>query len=242
MVTLMMEQQISFDARIQLPIGVIVQGPPLSGKTEFTMRLIENAKRIFDRSFDYIYFFYGQRNKTVEEIEADETKRIIAVQGLPEDMDEFIHPLHNNGERKFGLLVFDDLMQNVSNSKTLTELTSKKCQHQSVSWIILMQNMFYQGSERITLQRCAHVYVLFQSPLDKSTARHLGSRIMPANLRVFMDIYEKATSKPNGYLFIDGTQNSREEIRFRTDIFGEYQRIFVPKKMYTSSKIILQKT
>ena len=141
----------TIDGRIHIPFGGKVQGPPMSGKTHFTMNLIKNSDRIFDKPIDYVFWFYGQRNKTIDEIESDKNTNIVPVQGLPENIEDFIESRDKNGEKRFALFVFDDLMADVSNNKSLTDLTSKKCQHHSVSWLILMQNMFYHGSERITL-------------------------------------------------------------------------------------------
>lgn len=214
-----------FDARIAVPYGMIVSGPPLSGKSSFIIKLIDNSIRLLDKQFDYIIWFYGEYNKTIELLENEYKDRVKTIHGLPENIDDYIYP-----EKGFGCHIYDDLMAAVSHSKALTDLTSNKCQHNSISWIITLQNMFYHGQERTTLLRCAHYLVLFKNPLDKTVAHYLASRIMPKRQNIFMNIFEKATEKPNGYLFIDGAQKTPEEARLRTDIFGEIQRVFVPKK------------
>lgn len=213
-----------FDARISVPFGVILSGPPLCGKSSFIIKLIDNSYRLLDKQFDYIIWFYGEYNKTVELLENRYRDRVKTVQGLPENIEEYIYQ-----EKGFGCHIYDDLMVAASNSKALTELVSNKCQHSSISWIITLQNMFYHGPERTTLLRCAHYLVLFKNPLDKTVAHYLASRIMPKRQNVFMDIFEKATEKPNGYLFIDGSQKTPDEARLRTSIFNEVQLVFVPR-------------
>ena len=216
---------------------MICQGPPLSGKSSFITQLLENWERIFDKSFDYIYWFYGTDSATVTEIkrslspDIETTPKIIPVQGVPDNLEDYIHPLNGNGEKQFGLHVYDDLQQDVSKNQNLAELASNKCQHQSVSWIIIMQNLFQYGRERLTLLRCAHHFVIFKNPLDKSLAHRLASRIMPNQQKTFIQIFEKATSTPHGYLFVNGAQTTPDVIRFRTDLFGDFQRIFVPKSI-----------
>ena len=89
-----------------------------------------------------------------------------------------------------------------------------------------MQNLFYQGSERVTLMRSAHYLVLYKSPLDHTIAHYMADKIMPHNRKKFMDIFERATNRANGYLFIDGAQRTPDRARLRTDIFGDHQLTF----------------
>ena len=209
-----------FDARISVPFGMILAGPPMSGKSTFAVELLHNAGRLFTKSFKYVVWFYGEYNHTVELLENTFGDKVKTVQGLPETLDDFIE--------EGVCLIFDDLMQQVVKNKQLSELTSRKCQHSSVSWILILQNIFVHGSERLTLMRCAHYLVLYKNPLDKTVAQFLAARIMPKNQKLFMKIYEKATSKPNGYLFIDGTQHTPDKARLRTNIFNTVQTVFVP--------------
>lgn len=213
-----------FDARISVPFGCIIAGPPLSGKSSFIMNLLDNTDRLMDKEFDYIVWFYGEYNKTIQLLETRYRDRVKTVQGLPPNIQDYIQ------DDGFGCHVYDDLMMEASSSKALTQLTANKCQHNSISWIVTLQNLFYHGQERKTLLRCAHYLVLFKNPLDKTVAQYLGARIMPKSQNTFVAIYETATEKPNGYLFIDGAQKTPEEARLRTDIFEKVQRVFHKKK------------
>lgn len=216
----------TFDARISLSFGMIISGPPKSGKTTFMLNLFKHSDRIFSREFDYIVWFYGVYNKTVEYLENNYSDKIKTVQGLPDNVDEYL----SNDKDVYGLVVFDDLMTEVSDSKLLAELTSRKCQHQSISWIVILQNLFYKSKERLTLQRNAHYMCIFHNPLDRSVIQYMANRIMPKNQKIFLKIYERAAARPHGYLFLDGTQNCPEIARLRTDIFHYYQRIFFVKE------------
>jgi hypothetical protein len=216
-----------FDARIKRGFGMICVGPPMSGKTYFTTRLLQNASRLIDKPFDYIVWFYGQQTNTVAQLQREGKTKTVA--GLPENLSEYIQATDPmNGSPRHGLLIFDDLMQSVSSSEEITRLCSNRCQHENVSWIVMMQNLFHQGKSRLTMLRCAHYLVLFNNPLDQSAGHHLAKRISPGNPSAFIRIFEAATRKPNGYLFIDGHQKTPPSARFRTDIFHEeHQRTFV---------------
>ena len=49
----------------------------------------------------------------------------------------------------------------------------------------------------------------------------LAHKLMPRNRKLFLQMFDKATSKPHGYLFCDGKQDTRHELRFRTDLFDD---------------------
>lgn len=210
-----------FDARISVPAGFLINGPPLAGKSTFVLNLLENADRLLSHPFDYVIWFYGTRNKTVEYLETQHGDLVTTVQGLPNDVEDYIR-----SDGSYGCHVYDDLMQSVSNSKDITRLSTTMCQHKCISWILIMQNLFYRGSERVTLIRSAHYLVLYKSPLDRTIAHYMAAKIMPYNRKKFMDIFERATDRPNGYLFIDGAQRTPEKARLRTDIFGDHQLTF----------------
>ena len=211
-----------FDARIISPAGIICAGAPMAGKTTLILKLLQHSHRLFTKEFDYIYWFYGQRNKSIEWLEANPDLNIIPVAGLPKNIDEYIFPDKN------GFHIYDDLMNEASSNTDILDLASRKCHHNSVSWCLIMQNMFHHGRERVTLLRCAHYFILFKNPLDKTMAYNLANKIMPKNQKCFIDIYDEATSKPNSYLFIDGAQGTPENARFKSNITDIVQTVYVP--------------
>lgn len=220
----------TFDARLKRHFGMLCIGPPMAGKTFFVLELLKHVDKLIDKPFDYIYWFYGERSSAVEYLERQGVVRTVS--GLPDDLNEYIHrgaEEETTGKPMHGLLIFDDLMQDMSSSEQISNLTTNKCQHQNVSWIALMQNAFHRGKSRLTMLRCCHYMVLFKNPMDQSVAHHLARRIWPSSPETFIRIYEKATQRPNGYLFVDGCQTTPNEARFRTDIFGDQiQKAFVP--------------
>lgn len=194
------------------------------GKTHWVSQLLYNAHILIDKPFDYIVWFYGEENDELKRLEQFFDGKLVTVHGLPENLDIYIN------KNKRGLLCFDDLMSSVSESKQLTALCAYKTQHCNISWIILLQNLFHGGKERLNLYRCAHYITIFNSVLDRSQIYHLAHRILPGRQKSFLKIFEAATDRPHGYLFIDGRQNTPVDARFRTDILnGVYQRILVPE-------------
>ena len=131
-----------FDARIVAPAGIIYAGCPFSGKTTHILKLLKNRERLFTKKFDYIYWFYGQYNDTIKMFEEYPQMNIIPVAGLPENIDDYIF-----SDRQ-GCHVYDDLMDEASSNKTLLDLASRKCHHNSVSWILVMQNLFHHYTRK----------------------------------------------------------------------------------------------
>lgn len=211
-----------FDGTFPVPAGFLVFGSPMSGKSFFLKQLLVNRARLFRKALDYIVYFYGERSQTVMEIEK-EMPDVILVEGLPPDFSDYMRTGQN------GFFIFDDLNDSVANSKGILDLVTTKCQHKSISWAISLQNAFHHGSQRVNISRAAHVLVIFDSKLDKTVPRTLASRIMPDSPRTFLDIFREATMEPYSYLLCDGHPQSSEKARLRSNIFGPYQTVYIPR-------------
>ena len=178
---------------------------------------------MIDRPFDHVFWFYGERNPLVKELETELKGALTSVQGVPENFDDYIVP----GQRV--LHVYDDLFLELTNSNRISELCAYKTHHSDVSWIILTQNLFHNGKSRQTIYRCAHYLCVFNNALDRAQIYTLAYKLMPGNQKQFLKIFQKAAEKPYGYLLIDGHQTTPQEARFRTDIFGDHQKVFIPQ-------------
>ncbi len=213
-----------FDARLTNSFGMIVSGSPMSGKTHFVLNLLRHADTLIDSPFDNIVWFYGEANKAVDQVKKEHPNNLTAVEGIPDNIEDYIMKDVQN------LFVFDDLMLEATNNKALTSIFYKKCQHARVSWIMIVQNIFHHGKERLTFYRCCHYLCLFYNSLDKSQIYSIGQKILPGQQKLFLNIFENAANRSHGYLFIDGHITTPPEARFRTDIFPPYQRVFVIEK------------
>ena len=185
--------------------------------------MLRNAESLIDHQFDYIVWFYNEHNETLSKLETYFSGKLVAVQGLPSNIDEYID------KSMRGLFVFDDLQSQASESQQLSDLCAYKTQHCNVSWILLFQNIFHNGKERLNLYRCTHYICLFDNTLDRSQIHHLAHKILPGQQKLFLKIFQRATSRPHGYLFIDGRQSTPAEARFRTDMFDGHQIVFIPE-------------
>lgn len=203
---------------------MIVSGAPYSGKTHFVVNLLRHADELINSPIDNIVWFYGEYNKTVDIVKTEHSNKLTTVEGIPDNVEDYIDA------KKQNLFIFDDLMMEANNNTKLSSLFYKKCQHANVSWILIVQNIFHHGKERLTFYRCAHYLTLFYNSLDKSQIYSIAQKILPGQQKLFIKLFEMAANRPHGYLFIDGHITTPPEARFRTDLFGAHQKVFVLEK------------
>lgn len=207
-----------FDARIEHPFLMLVCGATQSGKTHFVLELLQQSHRLIDKPLGNVVWFYGQITEAIRKHQSQ--YNITFVEDIPSSFDDYIDDDKNN------LFIFDDLMEQASNNKNITKLFTKESHHRNISVIFIMQDLYYNGSERKTLLRNCQYLVLFANPMDMTAVYSIASRMVPKRVPSFLKIFEVVTSTPHGYLFIDGKQNSPNQARFRTDIFKPYQRVY----------------
>ena len=207
-----------FDARIEHPFLMLVCGATQSGKTHFVLELLQQSHRLIDKPLGNVVWFYGQITEAIRKHQSQ--YNITFVEDIPSSFDDYIDDDKNN------LFIFDDLMEQASNNKNITKLLTKESHHRNISVIFIMQDLYYNGSERKTLLRNCQYLVLFANPMDMTAVYSIASRMVPKQVPSFLKIFEVVTSTPHGYLFIDGKQNSPNQARFRTDIFKPYQRVY----------------
>ena len=203
-----------FDARLRVPFSLIVTGPPASGKTTFVKQLLQNKERMIDHPLDYIVWCYGVETAFIRDFKQNTFGiPITLINELPKDFSSYIIPDQR------GLFIIDDLMQAAGDSQSVTDLFCNKLQHTNTSVILLLQNLFYHGKERTTLVRCTHYLAVYRNPMDHTIPLYLAHKLMPRNKKLFLEMFERATSKPYGYIFCDGKSDSLDEARFRTNLF-----------------------
>ena len=79
--------------------------------------------------------------------------------------------------------------------------------------------MYYKGKEMRTMSLNTHYLIVFKNPRDKQQITVLSRQMNPSKPRYLLDEFEKATSKPFGYLFIDLKQNTPDDQRLSSDIY-----------------------
>ena len=235
-----------YDARLKHPFTCVVAGPSGSGKSTFVRNLLLKQARLIDTTFDYVIIFLGTdttENDTLATLGRVLPQRVYLVEvknvyptreelksSFPSDLKNM---LKERSDKKLkGCLIFDDLMEELSECDVLTKLFTKFSTHYGVSIINITQNLFHQGtgkSDHVSVYRNTRVLVIFNNPMDNSILTTVSKRLKPSGsaplIRMLNDIVQKYR-----YVVIHADMNRPSELRFTSDIFNTdpvpYQRVF----------------
>lgn len=207
------------DPRWRHPFTAIVAGPTKCGKTHFVERFINSIDYIMYPTPTEIIWCYGIWQPGYENLKRN---GVIFLEGIPSDINEWCSD-------KRRLCIIDDLMDEVD--VNVTKLFTKGAHHHDISVIQIVQNLFGRNKQQRTISLNAHYIVLFKNPRDKSQIVHLGKQVFPNQNQYVVESFKSATDRPHGYLLLDLTQDTPENLRLRTNIFpGEQHIVYVPRK------------
>ena len=115
-------------------------------------------------------------------------------------------------------------MNEVSSNATISKLFTRGRSHLGCSLVLMLQNIFPNGSQSRTIPINAQYQVLFRNPRDTLQISILARQLCPLNSKSFLEIYRRATHRAYGYLFCCFTQSCLDEVRYRTNILpNEYR-------------------
>ena len=195
------------------PFTCMVAGPTSSGKTVLIRRIIKD----YDKTIHFknempqplrVMWAYGQWQDLYNE---KLTKcEVQYIDGLPSNLEiENFKP---------NLIIIDDLMTELGNNKSLTNLFTKGSHHMNISIIFISQNFYHKGPEMTTVKRNCHYLIFMKCPGDKSQIRTIASKMYPGNSGFLIDAYEQATQNRYGYIRVDCNPETPNEYRVQTNI------------------------
>ena len=79
--------------------------------------------------------------------------------------------------------------------------------------VLMLENIFPEGSQSRTISINAQYQVLFRNPRDILQISILARQLCPLNSKSFLEIYKRASHRAYGYLFCCFTQSCPDEIR-----------------------------
>ena len=204
----------TFDSKhcqFKSPFTMLVAGPTSSGKTSFVRKLLSEHQRLTTINAGEtlrVLWCYGQHQSTYN-IPINNAQ-IIYREGLIGDEELSSIKPH--------LIVLDDLQNELVNKKELGDLFMKKSHHMNISTIVILQNIYAQGSQMRNVSLNAHYLILFKNNRDEEQYSRLGRQLCPGNKAFFADILNDVFSKEYGYLLVDCHPTTPNKLKYRTDI------------------------
>ena len=203
------------------PFTALVAGPTGCGKTEFIVKLIKNKDIYIHPAPNKIFYCYSIWQNRFEELKKLNID-INFIHGLTDTKD--IIAVNNN------LIILDDLMKETAEDDEILNLFTKGSHHNSISVLLLTQNIFNKGKHSRTISLNAHYIILFKNPRDKTQISYLSRQMYPKQIKFLEDAYYDATEKPYGYLFIDLKQTTNDDLRIQSNIFLTKEHIIYLNK------------
>ena len=137
-------------------------------------------------------------------------------------------------------IVIDDLMTELGNDKNLSNLFTKESHHLGISVVFVLQNMYAKGSQIRNINLNTHYRILLYS-LDIKQVEFLARQMYGHKWKSFMDAYNKALTRPHGYLYVNQRQDCPENLRLQTRITSDevppsLQRFHIAPIIYQINK------
>ncbi len=206
--------------------SLCVTGPTGAGKTRWVYTLLQNMEGMYVKDPPKkVMYCYGVYQDLFDEMEKT-VPYMTMHSGLPtqSEIEEFA------ADGQHGLIILDDLMQQVIQSKDIELLFTQGCHHRKLSVIFITQNLYGQAKSARTIALNTWYLVLFKNVRDTSQIMTLGRQLFPGRSGVLVEAYVDAMKKPYNYLVVDMSPQAEDKTRLRTNIFpGEDPIVYVPK-------------
>lgn len=204
------------------PFSLICAGVSQGGKTELIKRFLLNVNDIVEPIPTRIIISYTENQQAYEELRQSNLN-IEFRKGLDFEIEEF----NNEGNT---IIVIDDQMENVVNSKKIQTFFTRGVHHSSVSLILLQQNLYPQGKSGRDIRLNSHYIIVMRSPTFAAQIMYLGRQLFPTHPSFLPDAYKKATVAPYSYLFLNLHPKCSDSIRVLQGIIpGEEKIVYLPK-------------
>ena len=127
------------------------------------------------------------------------------------------------GPTRNNLLILDDVVQEVSETKRAASLFTRDMHHKNVSVWFVLQNLYKQGPSMRDIVLSCQIHVLFRSPRDVQQIRLLARQTGLKSLERAYDLFIK---EPCGYLVLNLQPRTSPKLAFQSKIFDNQRVVF----------------
>ena len=202
------------------PCNVMLDGVTGSGKTILVRKILKNFNQHFtnlDKKTLKVLWCYGQWHSLID-LKIDENIETIYNEGIPERkiIEQF----------KPDILVIDDLMKFMDKLEDFFTIVARHC---NCSIFFLVQNMFYHAKSTKTVRNNCQYLIPMKFPQDRNRIKRISNQFNPSNPQFLIEAYINSTMKPYGYIRIDCSSNTPDNLRVQTNItIEENSGYFMP--------------
>ncbi len=196
----------NFD-KIICPSRMVISGPTLSGKSTFALNLLKFREKVYSHNFSRIIYALPENMFHLHQSFINDLRQacpfIEIVEGLP-DLLQLNLTMEKNSHK---LIIFDDMMSQVFESKQILELITTTSPHSNISVITICQTLFFPSKHRITFIRNCSEKVLFHDKVDQNQLSILSRHLMPNKPNFLQEcfdfLFENTNKSDQKYLVID---------------------------------------
>jgi len=213
----------TYNVQFTQPFNIVISGSSNTGKSEWVLKLIENASTMISPPVDLIIYCYKEFQARFKRV-----KGVIFHEGFDESLVS-----KEKLQNRSVLLILDDLMTSIK-SDVLLNIFLVMSHHRRVNPVYICHNLYYSELKCMrTISLNTTYNVIMKNPRDKSSIECLGRQMFPGDSRWFMESYNHACSlNLFSYLVIDSKSTTPDEIRLRTNIWpGQDTICYVSNKM-----------
>lgn len=191
---------------------MMVAGPTGCGKTAWVTKLLQTTGAFKERVASVLYC-YGVHQRAYEGMKRS-IRDIQFRPGLPTE-----ETLTDMNDGRFHVVILDDLMEQIVDSKQAQMLFTKFCHHYNITAIFITQNVLAQGKCARNISLNTQILVLFENHRDRNQITYIARQQSPRDPDLFLSAFEDATSKkPYHCLVVDCTPECPEDYRWRTNV------------------------
>ena len=127
---------------------------------------------------------------------------------------------------KRNILVWDDQITVASSSSSAADLFTKLSNHNNLTVIYLVQNVYNQRKSQRTISINSNYRLVYRSGRDASQFCTMANQICPNNGKWLVDSFTDASSKPYKFLVLDHHTSTPEDQTVVTNILFKDQLIY----------------
>lgn len=219
------DYKMDFDYRLKAPFCCIISGPTQSGKSTLTKQIIERRKEIIYPPIDDVIYLYAEDQPKLFSDLREKVSGIQFHKGMPEDFGNDDGMVDN---AKHKLIIIDDLLTEMSDSKDAVNLFIRGSHHKRISILFLVQNFFYKNLRTLTLN--AKYIILMKNLRSPGCATVLGRQMNCNKRNDVLDLaWKDAMKKQFGYVLIDYEPTQNDEYRIRDSVFPDNMTVYCCK-------------